>query len=209
MDGIFEHVVQEVGVWFYVVIERLQILDFSALLLVEQIEIYFEWVQFLIFDLISEVGFLFPNFSIAFFKLFLLIVQGSNFFVDLLFHHLVEVLLLNIELLHDAAEGFLKAVNLFIELFAHFHLQLIVKILRGRSLLFQSFDFAQKFLNHMFHAQNYINEKVMNLRCVLLLGEQFTTSCFWEVCLRMHLLQNISESFLQKNLIFFCVWVGQ
>lgn len=42
-----------------------------------------------------------------------------------------------------------------------------------------------------------------------ILGEQLTTSCFWFVCFRMHLEQNISWSFLQKNLIFFEEWVWQ
>jgi hypothetical protein len=79
-------------------------------------------------------------------------MQRTNFFVNLLFHHLVKILLLNIELLHDAAEGLLKAVNLFIELFAHFHLQFIVEILRGRCLLLKSFNLTQKFLDHMLHA---------------------------------------------------------
>jgi hypothetical protein len=70
-------------------------------------------------------------------------MQGSNLFVDLFLHHLVEVLLLDVELLHDAAEGLFEAVDLFIELFAHCHFKFIVKVLRGRRLLLQGFDLTQ------------------------------------------------------------------
>ena len=75
MDGIFKHVVQEVGVRLYVVIEALKIFDLPSLLLVEQVEVDFKAVQLLILYLVGEVRFLFSDLAVSLLELLLLIVE--------------------------------------------------------------------------------------------------------------------------------------
>ena len=68
----------------------------SPLLFVEQVEVHLKTKKLLILELLVQVGFLLSNFSISLLQLFLLLLQGSDLFVNLLFHHLVQILLLNI-----------------------------------------------------------------------------------------------------------------
>jgi len=75
VDGIFKHVVQEVGVRLYVVIEALKIFDLPSLLLVEQVEVDFKAVQLLILYLVGEVRFLFSDLAVSLLELLLLIVE--------------------------------------------------------------------------------------------------------------------------------------
>lgn len=75
VDGIFKHVVQEVGVRLYVVIEALKIFYLPSLLFVEQVEVYFKAVQLLILDLVGEVRFLFSDLAVSLLELLLLIVE--------------------------------------------------------------------------------------------------------------------------------------
>jgi len=129
VDRIFEHVIEEVGIRFHIVIQTLQVLYLSALLLIKEIKIDLKRVKFLIFKLISQIPFLFDNLAIPLLQLLLFIVQRADLFVNLFLHHLIEVLLLDVKLLHDASKGLLQAVDLLVELFAYFHLQFVVEIL--------------------------------------------------------------------------------
>ena len=107
MDRIFEHVIEEVGIRFHIVIQTLQVLYLSALLLIKEIKIDLKRVKFLIFKLISQIPFLFDNLSIPLLQLLLLIMQRADLFVNLFLHHLIEVLLLDVKLLHNASKGLL------------------------------------------------------------------------------------------------------
>ena len=123
MDCILEHVVHEIRVRLYKFIQHLQLFYFLTLLIVEQIKVHFKTIQLHILQSIGKVHLLLSDLLITFFKFFLFFLKRPNLFVYLLLHHLVQVLLLNVELLHDPAEGFLKAVYLFIKLFTNFKLQ--------------------------------------------------------------------------------------
>jgi len=104
----------------------LKIDDVAALLFVEQVEVDFETKKFLVFKLLVQVNLLVCDFSISLLQLFLFFLQRSDFFINLLFHHLVQILLLDVQLLHDPSERFLESVYLFVELFPYFQLQLAV-----------------------------------------------------------------------------------
>jgi hypothetical protein len=59
-------------------------------------------------------------------------------------------------LFHDAAEGFLEAIDFLIELFTDFQLQLVVVLLFARgSFLLDLLDLLKKFLDHFFHAHDF------------------------------------------------------
>jgi hypothetical protein len=96
--------------------------------------------------------------------------------------------LLNIQLLHDAAEGLLQTVNFFVELLSDLQLKLRVELLGSGGVLLEYFNFLYHFLDHLLHINNY---KVL-VSTILLLEEQFMTSCFICVCFRMHLEQKSS-----------------
>ena len=96
MNCVLEHIVQKVGVWLHKFIQSLQGNNITPLFLIEQVEVYLETEKLLVFQLLVQVGFLLSYISISFFQFFLFFLQGPDFFVDLLLHHLVEVLLLDI-----------------------------------------------------------------------------------------------------------------
>ena len=104
MDRVLEHEVDEVGSRFDKFIELLEIFEFSALLFIEYVEVVFRGIKLHVFNLRCQVEFLVSNLLITFLQLLLLFLEGADLLVDLLFHHLVEVLLLNLKLLHDASE---------------------------------------------------------------------------------------------------------
>lgn len=69
---------------------------------------------------------------------------------------MVQILLLDIELFHDASERFLKTVDLLIELFTHFQLQFVVVLFFAwGSFLLDLLDFLEEFLDHFLHADNF------------------------------------------------------
>jgi len=74
----------------------------------------------------------------------------------LLFHHLVEVLLLKVKLLHDPAEALLEPVDFLVELLADFQLKLIVVLFFGGwGLRLHGLDLSDKFLYHLLHAEDH------------------------------------------------------
>jgi len=103
--SVLEHVVNEVGIGFDEVIQHLQLLNLLAFVVVEQIEVDLIAVQLHVLHRVDQILFLFKNLLIPLFELFLFLLKLSDLFIDLLLHHLVQVLLLDIELLHNSAEG--------------------------------------------------------------------------------------------------------
>lgn len=89
MNGVLEHEINKVGVRLDEVVQRLQVLEFFALFLVEDVEVVLVRVKFHVFDRSLQVVFLIDDFAVSFFEFFLLFLKTSNFLVDLLFHHLV------------------------------------------------------------------------------------------------------------------------
>jgi len=126
MDRVFKHKVDEVGVGLYEFVQLLEVPKLAPFLLVEDIEVDLAGIKFHILALGCQISLLLSDFFIAFFKLLLLFLQRSDFFVDLLLHHLIQVLLLNFELFHDTAEGLFQTVNLVVELLANLELELRV-----------------------------------------------------------------------------------
>ena len=124
MNRVFEHEVDEVGCRLDKLIQLLQGLELSPLLLVEYVEVILRGVELHILDLCSQVSLLLGNLLIPLLQLLFLILQRSDLLIDLLFHHLIQILLLDLKLLHDASERFLKSINLIIELLPDLELQL-------------------------------------------------------------------------------------
>jgi len=123
MYCILEHVVHKIRIWLDKLIQHLQLLYLFTLLFVKHVKVDFLAVELHIRISLRKVCFLLGDLFVTLFKLFLFLLYAPDFFVYLLLHHLVQVLLLDVKLLHYTAEGFFKAVYLFIELFTHFKLQ--------------------------------------------------------------------------------------
>ena len=124
MNRILEHEVDEVWVGLHELIQLLQVAQLAALLLIKDVEVVLAGVELHVLDLGCQICLLLRYLFIAFFEFLLLFLQGANLLVNLFLHHLVQVLLLNLELLHDAAERLLEPINLIVELLADLELQL-------------------------------------------------------------------------------------
>ena len=94
MNRVFEHEVDEVGCRLDKLIQLLQGLELSPLLLVEYVEVVLRGVELHILDLCSQVSLLLGNLLIPLLQLLLLILQRSDLLIDLLLHHLIQILLL-------------------------------------------------------------------------------------------------------------------
>ena len=154
MDCVLKHEVDEVGVGLDELVELLQVLQLASLLLVENIEVVFGGVELHVFHLRRKVCLLLADFLVSLLQLFLLFLKRSDFLVDLLLHHLVEVLLLNLELLHNPSEGLFEAVDFVVELLAHLEFQLGVEFLAGGSLAFVHLHLVYHFLDHALHIEH-------------------------------------------------------
>ena len=95
MDGVLEHVVDEVGVGLYEIIEDLQ--DFQVLLLPleESAECHVVRVEFNGSDGLEELLPVGDDGLVSFFHL-LLLLEALKFLINLLLHHCVQVLLLDL-----------------------------------------------------------------------------------------------------------------
>lgn len=122
MDSVFEHIINEVGVRLDELVEGLERPQLFAFLLIKYIKVDVVGEERHVFEVVHQLYLLFGDILVSLLQLLLFFLQGSYFFVNLLFHHLVEVLLLNFQLLHYSAEGFLKTVDLFVELLADLEL---------------------------------------------------------------------------------------
>jgi len=128
VDGVLEHVVDEVRVGPDEVVESLQHLQVLSLLLVEQVEADLILVKLHFVDRLPQLLALVFNHLFSFLDLFLFLLELLDLFVDLLLHHLEQVLVLDFKLVHDAAEALLELVDLFVELLAHLHLEFVVEL---------------------------------------------------------------------------------
>ena len=96
MNGVLEHEVDEVGRRLDELIQLLQVLKLSPLLLVENVEIILGGVQLHIFDLGGQVGLLLGDLLVALLELLFLVLERADLLVNLLLHHLVQILLLDL-----------------------------------------------------------------------------------------------------------------
>ena len=96
MNGVLEHEVDEVGRRLDELIQLLQVLQLSPLLLVENVEIILGGVQLHVFDLGGQVGLLLGDLLVALLELLFLVLERADLLVDLLLHHLVQILLLDL-----------------------------------------------------------------------------------------------------------------
>ena len=58
MNGVFKHEVDKVGIRLDEVVQILQILQLSSLLFIKDVKVVFRGVEFHIFNLLSQIGFL-------------------------------------------------------------------------------------------------------------------------------------------------------
>ena len=128
MDSVLEHIIHEVRIWLDEVIQGRQNLQVLSLLFMEEVESDFVLVEFHLVDCLLKFVPLVFDHLFSFFDLFLFLLQLFDFFVDLFFHHLEQVLMLDFELVHNSSEALLQLVDLFIELLSHFHFQLVVEL---------------------------------------------------------------------------------
>lgn len=155
MDCIFEHVVNEVGTGFDEVVERLQNLQILSLLLMEDVEPILILVKFHFADSLFELIPLLLNHLLSFFYFLFLVLQLFYFFVNLFFHHLKQVLMLNLELVHNSSEGLLQFVNLFVKLFPDFHFKFVVQVLVDCDALIVFINLDDHLLDHFLHFFNF------------------------------------------------------
>ena len=151
MNCILEHVVDEVWIWLDEIIQGAQNLQVLSLFLMEQIETNFVLVELHFvygrFQLVSLVlDHLFPLLDLLF-----LFLELFDLLVNLLLHHLKQVLMLNFELVHDPPETLLKLVDLLVELLPDFHFELVVKFFVDRDGAVVLINFNDHFLDHLFH----------------------------------------------------------
>ena len=96
MNGVLEHEVDEVGRRLNELIQLLQVLQLSPLLLVENVEIILGGVQLHVLDLGGQVGLLLGDLLVALLELLFLVLERADLLVNLLLHHLVQILLLDL-----------------------------------------------------------------------------------------------------------------
>ena len=61
--------------------------------------------------------------------LLFLFLELFDFLINLFFHHLEQVLVLDLELVHDPSEALLKLVDFLVELLPNFHFKLVIEFL--------------------------------------------------------------------------------
>ena len=96
MNSVLEHEVNEVRRRLDELVQLLQVLQLSTLLLVENIEIILGGVKLHVLDLGGQVGLLLGDLLVALLKFLFHVLERADFFVNLLLHHLVQVLLLDL-----------------------------------------------------------------------------------------------------------------
>ena len=126
MYCVFEHEVDEVGRRLDEFIQLLEVLQLAPLALVKDVKVVLRGVEFHVLDLGCQICLLLSNLLISLLQLLLFLLERANLLIDLLLHHLIEILLLNFELFHNSSERLLQAVDFVVELFADLQLQLRV-----------------------------------------------------------------------------------
>lgn len=77
-----------------------------------------------------------------------------DFLIDLFLHHLKQILVLDLQLVHDPSEALLELIDLFVELLSDLHLQLVIEFLVNRDGLVMLLDLNDHLLDHFFHFLN-------------------------------------------------------
>ena len=72
MNRILEHEVNEIGRWLHELVQLLQVLQLSALLLVENVEVVLRCIKLHVLDLGGQVSLLFGDLLVALLELLLL-----------------------------------------------------------------------------------------------------------------------------------------
>ena len=132
----------------------------------EQIEPDFILVELHFVDRRFELASLLIDHFFPLLDLLLFLLQLLDLFIDLLLHHLKQVLVLDLKLVHDTAEGLLQLVHLFVKLLTYFHFEFVVKFFVDRKGLFALVDFDHHFFDQLFHLVDfggYLNNIVLHL----------------------------------------------
>ena len=121
MNGILEHVIDKVRTRPDKIVQSLQNLEILPLLLMENIEPVLILVQLhLINSLLQLVPLLLYHF-LSFLYFLLLVLELFYFFINLLLHHLEQILVLYFQLVHYSAERLFQLVDLLVELLSDLH----------------------------------------------------------------------------------------
>jgi len=136
MDSIFEDVVHKVRIRLDEIIKLLKCFELLSLLIMEQIKRYIVAIYVHVIDSFGQISFLVSDFLVSLLQALLLTLQAFDFFINLIFHHLEQILLLNFKLLHDSSEWLLKMINFFIKLLSNFKFKFTVQFFWGCSLIF-------------------------------------------------------------------------
>jgi hypothetical protein len=96
MDRVLEHEVDKVWRWLDELVQLLQILELTALFLIEDIEVVFRGVQFHVLHLGGQVSLLLCDLLVTLLQLLFLVLKRADLFVNLLLHHLIQILLLDL-----------------------------------------------------------------------------------------------------------------
>ena len=94
VNGIFEHVVHEVWIWLDEIVQGRKNLKILPLLLMEEVKSDLVLVELHLVDSLFELISLVLNHFLSFLDFFLLLLQLFYLFVNLLLHHLEEILVL-------------------------------------------------------------------------------------------------------------------
>ena len=86
-------------------------------------------VEFHLVNSRLELISLFLNHFLTLLYFLLLLLELLDFFVNLLFHHLKQVLMLDLKLIHNSTEALFQLVDFFIELLSYLHFKLVVEFL--------------------------------------------------------------------------------
>jgi hypothetical protein len=128
MNGIFEHIVDEVRVGLDEVVKSREDLEVLSLLFVEQVESDLILIELHLVDGLLKLSPLIVNHLFSLFDFFLLFLELLDLLVYLLLHHLEEILVLDLKLVHDSPEALFELIHLFIKLLSNLHLELVVQL---------------------------------------------------------------------------------
>lgn len=101
MNGVFKHVIDKVGVRLHEISEDTEHLEVLFLLVIKGIERHIVCVDVHFGQGVVQLLPIHNDLVIPFFYFFLFLLKTFQLFIDLVFHHLEQILLLNLELLND------------------------------------------------------------------------------------------------------------
>ena len=151
MNGIFEHIIDEVRVGLYEIVKSREDLEVLSLLFVEQVKSDLILVELHLVDGLLQLSPLIVNHLFSLFDFFLLFLELLYFFVYLLLHHLEEILVLDLKLVHDSPEALFELIHLFVELLSYLHLELVVQLFVDGDTLVVLFYLQNHLFDHFFH----------------------------------------------------------